>query len=1191
MQRYTLTYTPAVDRILPSPTHLHVKIKNTSAIPLRAAYLHGPYTLHVAAYPSTFNPNKKFVTHKRDGEPEFEPNLKAGGSWYAKLTIPADIRESGDREANDQQGTHATQSATWIIEIASQILFSNNASVHYELAIAREERTLDVGFAALAGKGYGEPADVQDYIRTELEGRRRGLPKGVYSKAVRLLVEDTAALWNKPPLPQWRVSYTQPRKPPGTLGRSLHNMHNEQSAPASHKQNPTKIHLVILTHGLHSNLGADCLYLKESIDVAAKQAREDVQKRKDKARREREHKKQENQKSSEKTKTDKKLHEDTNEDNELDDEDEDEEQVIVRGFSGNSVRTERGIQYLGKRLAKFVLTMTYPDQPYLPQSKSTSRTFTGSFSPKSSSHYGSHAEDGSHKEYQVGDLPYTFSKISFIGHSLGGLIQTYAIAYIHKHSPNFFTKIKPTNFVCMASPLLGLSNENPMYVKFALDFGLVGRTGQDLGLTWRAPIMVRSGWSAMISGFGGGSKDDKPREEDPRSKPLLRILPTGPAHQVLKMFRNRTVYANVVNDGIVPLRTSCLLFLDWRGLGRVENARRENGLLGTMAAFGWAELTGQNTVSHKPSSSLGKDNSEEYSEEEDSTTPVKDKHQRTGRDVPQPSQNATNEDNPDEPAEPEPHQFLDQMHPVVPESPASSVGDHHHEAASEHTTNPLADLFNFFRAGTVANSSHHKSPRKERAYRRAQTIKQDASEGDDQKGEAAHRKPPVASRGDSMLEEDGPAGPPPKTSIFEAAGDILHPPIPTQEWLMDPSSRSRTIFHDRVYQPEDIPNPPPKRSFLGRSHSSDSTNFRSGRLSSDLSRHDGSVDASGMKVEEKIARAYHHDLAWRKVLVRLEPDAHNNMIVRRMFANAYGWDVVKHLCDTHFADTAAKRTRDDDETGEDRARGDNESVGEEGDVVHGQHDGKTHAGGDSGKGSGKKTNRSRSELAEISDELASLNTSISATADMSSSTSQPQRQGSVASTFSRDGSITASGDWDDALFEGSVDGDDSDDERPSRPFEAWQRFWSPGGGGGGPRTERRRSAGDGRAPRLELRTRDVDRYRGGGGGDGGSGTWTAGPRVADAITQSPRDMASPQAFPQPHLPKPRPRPWEATSSAQSAAPAADMPRGRIMPGPAPSRVGPKTSVEQGMDESASDRSEGSGITEGVARAADDGAGR
>ncbi|KFY32485.1 hypothetical protein V494_07866, partial [Pseudogymnoascus sp. VKM F-4513 (FW-928)] len=76
-----------------------------------------------------------------------------------------------------------------------------------------------------------------------------------------------------------------------------------------------------------------------------------------------------------------------------------------------------------------------------------------------------------------------------------------------------------------------------------------------------------------------------------------------------------------------------------------------------------------------------------------------------------------------------------------------------------------------------------------------------------------------------------------------------------------------------------------------------------------------------MKVEEKIARAYHRDLAWRKVLVRLEPDAHNNIIVRRKFANAYGWPVVQHLVDTHFSGGSAALTPDDEEGNEDRAAG------------------------------------------------------------------------------------------------------------------------------------------------------------------------------------------------------------------------------------------------------------------------------
>src|SRR5947207_6805801 len=96
INRYTLTYTPSADRILPTPSHLHVRLKNTSAIPLRAAYLRGPYTIYVATYGSTFNPNEKVCSPKRDGIPQFEPNLNAGGRWRAKLSVPEDIRETSE---------------------------------------------------------------------------------------------------------------------------------------------------------------------------------------------------------------------------------------------------------------------------------------------------------------------------------------------------------------------------------------------------------------------------------------------------------------------------------------------------------------------------------------------------------------------------------------------------------------------------------------------------------------------------------------------------------------------------------------------------------------------------------------------------------------------------------------------------------------------------------------------------------------------------------------------------------------------------------------------------------------------------------------------------------------------------------------------------------------------------------------
>jgi hypothetical protein len=948
-----------------------VKIKNSSAIALRAAYLHGPYTLHVAAYPSTFNPNKKVEFPKRDGIPEFEPNLKAGGSFTARLTVPEHIRQASSNGSED-----GPKSATWIIEIASQIIFSQSASVSYELLVARDEKSLDLGFTGITGNTQGAPGQVQDHQQGKREhtASHRAQPKGVYSKAVKLVVDDTTSLWNKPKLPEWEHDDTSRRR-----SRDVHQ------EPPLQARKQRKIHLVILTHGLHSNLGADMLYMKESIDATVAQAREDRRKR----RREAGSSKAGKEGASKDTSTAPLSGGQESISNDV--EDEDEEEVIVRGFEGNVIRTEKGIQYLGKRLAKYVLRTTFPDQPFLPVKKSFGQKISGTVSPakaKSDEGIPSHDGAGVHpSQSHENNRAYKYTSISFIGHSLGGLVQTYAIAYIHKHSPTFFENIKPINFIGMASPFLGLSNENPMYVKFALDFGLVGRTGQDLGLTWRAPTIARNGWTAVVSSLGASSQ--KEQQEDPGAKPLLRILPTGPAHAVLKMFRNRTLYSNVVNDGIVPLRTSCLLFLDWRGLGRVEKARRENGLIGTVVGWGWGQVTGHNSSPNPSRLAFSDDENDRV----DSPSPHGD-----DTTVPQPGVDVTNEDDEVQAraaAEPNAHQFLD-----------GQKRDDQGRPANEHSSqSTIMTLWSYIRP-----SGKHTAKDK-KMFKRSQTIHFEQEEhsvegsgGSSSQNNEQQNKRPVATRGDSFLDDSANHSAPPKTTIFESAGDLLNPPVPPTSWIIDPSTRARTIFHDRIYHPEDIPPPPVKRPRLGRSFSSENSQGSKGSESS--------TEEGGMRVEEKIARAYHKDMSWRKVLVRLEPDAHNNVIVRRMFANAYGWPVVKHLCDTHFADTYTAETRDDLEPAQERAKGIDVPVKEDGEHVKGQND--PHP----------PTIRTESELRESQDELAPL----------ADNGRHHHRLHTANSTRSKD-----STQWDDRYFEGSSD--DEDDELDDR--YAIQKYFQP----------------------------------------------------------------------------------------------------------------------------------------------------
>ncbi|KAK4863202.1 hypothetical protein LT330_001980 [Penicillium expansum] len=914
--RYTITYTPADDPILPIPSNLYVRVKNTSAIPLRAAYLHGPYTLYAACYPSQFDPNTKYERQDLEGTPQFEPYLKAGGGWDAVIKVPANLLEAHDFGSPGQGGPASGQSVSWIVEIQSQVIFSSSAAVHFELLVGRDEKSLAYfsGGAWSGGIGSsGPPAKLRDHWLPETRGSQVLASKGVYSKAIALHVDDTTSLWSNPPFPSAKPDSKSVDQKNQDSQPSCENSAPEDCTEAPIKSAKKKVHLVLLTHGLHSNLGADMLYLKESIDAAMRKS-----KKKD-SRAKAPHVSPVGMNDQE-TPTSKSSHVEEEQNSQPSDnpEDDDEEQVIVRGFSGNAIRTERGIQYLGKRLAKYVLLLTYPDQPYFPLKGPKSNPFSRPFSNRKEraqpfAHSAESTPQENAQEFQNEDHAYQITSISFVGHSLGGLVQTYAIAYIQKHSPQFFEQIKPVNFIALATPFLGLSNENPMYVRFALDLGLVGRTGQDLGLSWTAP-KVRSGWGAIIAGRGESPKDAG--HSDPGAKPLLRILPCGPAHEVLKKFQHRTVYSNVVNDGIVPLRTSSLLFLDWKGLDRVEKARRDNGLVGTMAEWGWAELTGANSKSPRLARPDG--------ELPLSLPALETSHQTAYSATPvsaRPKDDILDEDT----TSPRRTQFLaPSSHVSSQKIPEEGVVKENSSGSAPHS--PLDSFFSLFRLNQGKNPPNSKNAR---IYKRSQTLS--TFETGDGGGDGIM---PI-THGHSSHEQEG-VHTPPKTTFFESAGDLLMPPLPPADFILDPASRPRTIFHDRIYHPGDIPPPlPTKRrtiafgSLQGKQSKSASPQHSPASITE---------NESGLKVEEKIARAYHRDLTWRKVLVRLEPDAHNNIIVRRMFTNAYGWPVVKHLVDTHFGHTSTAETDDSLKQNVEMAKSPDVGPTSSGDEVEGQTD-------------------------------------------------------------------------------------------------------------------------------------------------------------------------------------------------------------------------------------------------------------
>ncbi|AQZ10691.1 YDL109C and ROG1 (YGL144C) [Zygosaccharomyces parabailii] len=459
----------------------------------------------------------------------------------------------------------------WIVDVVSQILFSTIAQVAFEITIGKTRQSLSGKVDELVGNGS---------FSTQLTVSRL----------------TTLDLWNLPP----------------QLG--------------TEKQVK---HLVILTHGLHSNVSTDMQYLMEQIYKAQVKYPD--------------------------------------------------EQIMVKGYTGNVCQTERGIKYMGTRLAKYIVEDLYDE---------------------------------------------SIKKISFVGHSLGGPVQSFAIAYIAVKHPWFFQKVAPINFVSMASPFLGIVTDNPAYVNLLLSFGVIGKAGQDLSL----------------------------EKESKNESPLLYLLSGEPLRSILAKFRRRTLYMNAINDGIVPLYTASLLFLDYDEV--LQELKKLKGSEATLD-------TGNGNVDTQE------------------------------------------------------HFFCKNLI-----SPLNKV---------------------------ISLLAPQKFP------------------GDFSKI--------------------------PKKSFLESAMSTIIPPLPDQTYILDPESRKPVIIHDKIYTEEDLPPLPSESegSFEG------STNI----LLQPFTMRRGDRKKS-QTLEEAIARRWHKGLSWRKVVVSLKPDAHNNIVVRRRFSNAYGWPVADHLIDTHF---------------------------------------------------------------------------------------------------------------------------------------------------------------------------------------------------------------------------------------------------------------------------------------------------
>ncbi|KAG0015954.1 hypothetical protein BGZ82_001244 [Podila clonocystis] len=291
------------------------------------------------------------------------------------------------------------------------------------------------------------------------------------------------------------------------------------------------LHLVVLTHGIHGSW-LDMLYVKEQIDAHnAHHGR-----------------------------------------------------TVTLLTDTNHAGTEEGIQMAGQRVAHDILQFTgYCDTEEGKRTLTLAKTNTSKRKPLShvlatakqvdtedDASSGSSANTDSHKHddntihnknnttNRNGSVvfPRRFSKISFLGHSLGGLINIYALGYIQeKTAGQFFAHIQPTHFLTIATPLLGVGFEHPWVLGYALAQGVIGQTGKDLTLKDRSGNHVKG---------TGASEAQLPLPEcelDTSPEPLLVAMarPGSISKNALKMFKGRTSYANIDNDMAVRFQTSTMM--------------------------------------------------------------------------------------------------------------------------------------------------------------------------------------------------------------------------------------------------------------------------------------------------------------------------------------------------------------------------------------------------------------------------------------------------------------------------------------------------------------------------------------------------------------------------------------------------------------------------------------------------------
>ncbi|RLV89837.1 putative lipase [Spathaspora sp. JA1] len=687
VNRYTLTYT----RQDPSTTKVYLRLKNIEKSSIRAIHLlNGPFILYCHVIPYNYNPHKQFNPDdvRENTEVLFDNQIKPNQSFNATLLLNKNSLVSSSEQEGDK--------FQWEIDIISQIVVSRKATILYDLMIGDDLELmtrLSRNKISQTLNNLSSPLSPEIDEKVE-EFNRQVINHQIYNPQVKVVKQTAEEMWNNEP--------KDPSKP---------------------------IHLIIVTHGIFSNLTADMLYLKDTLESKV------------------------------------------------------QENILVRGYQYNAGLTERGIKTLGSNVATYIISL-------------------------------------------IETSPYIIDKISFIAHSLGGPVQLYAIKYILQYKGgDYFEKlnIQPQNLITMASPLLGILNELSFLISWVLDIGTLGKTGRDLALSKRIPTFA-----------------DLYMTEEKRKtfKPILETLPDNPLQQFLTKFKSLTLYANAINDGIVPLRTSALLYLDYEALGDVSELKKTKHV-------------------------------DDHPELEDPKHPIETNLSRKNvSEVPE--------------------------YDVAEDEKKSQESIHSKDQAEiwQLAKQPITAAQELYQQLLNSNSNNNKLTKRQKKYMRFtakgtdynlfEEVLPDNDNLSQKEGKTSSTTTDEENDDENNFQEKTIVVPP-KASAIASAINALICPVPTTNFIINPQSRHHVIFHDKYYHFDNIPKQDSDNS---------SSSFNA------FFKYHGKWKQRKQVI---IANKFHgENLNWRKVLVNLPPDAHNNIVVRRRFANGYGWGVIDHLCENLF---------------------------------------------------------------------------------------------------------------------------------------------------------------------------------------------------------------------------------------------------------------------------------------------------